>query len=90
MEALKPRGRLHMLGVVPKPLGISVVPMLFGQRSVGSSPVGSPANIRKMLEFSSRHGIDPVTEHFPMSKVNDAMENLRQGKAKYRLVIDSD
>ena len=90
LEALKPRGRLHMLGVVPEPLDLSVVPMLFGQRSVGSSPVGSPATIRKMLEFSSRHNINPVTEHFPMSKVNDAMEHLRQGKAKYRLVLDSE
>ena len=79
-----------MLGVVPEPLGISVVPMLFGQRSVGSSPVGSPATIRKMLEFSSRHNINPVTEHFSMSKVNDAMEHLRQGKAKYRIVLDSE
>ena len=77
-----------MLGVVSEPLDLSVVPMLFGQRSVGSSPVGSPANIRKMLEFSSRHNINPVTEHFPMSKVNDAMEHLRQGKAKYRIVLD--
>ena len=90
IEALKPRGRLHMLGVVPAPLGISVVPMLFGQRSVGSSPVGSPGTIRKMLEFSSRHAIDPVTEHFPMSRVNDAMEHLRQGKARYRIVLDKD
>lgn len=90
LEALKPRGRLHMLGVVPEPLDLSVVPMLFGQRSVGSSPVGSPATIRKMLEFSSRHNINPVTEHFPMDKVNDAMEHLRQGKAKYRIVLDNE
>ncbi|MBC8283324.1 MAG: NAD(P)-dependent alcohol dehydrogenase [Nitrospinae bacterium] len=90
MGALKPRGRLHLLGVVPEPLDLSVVPMLFGQRSVSASPVGSPATIRKMLEFSSRHNINPVTEHFSMSRVNDAMEHLRQGKAKYRLVLDND
>jgi uncharacterized zinc-type alcohol dehydrogenase-like protein len=87
LETLKPRGRLHMLGVVPEPLDLNVVPMLFGQYSVGASPVGSPVTIRKMLEFSARHNINPVTEQFPMSQVNEAMERLHQGKAKYRLVL---
>jgi len=64
--------------------------MLFGQRSVGASPVVSPATIRKTPGFSSRHDINPVTDHFPMSKVNDDMEHLRQGKARYRLVLDND
>jgi uncharacterized zinc-type alcohol dehydrogenase-like protein len=27
---------------------------------------------------------------FPMSKVNDALERLRSGKARYRLVLESD
>ena len=31
----------------------------------------------------------PVTEHFPMDKVNDAMEHLRAGKARYRIVLDN-
>jgi alcohol/geraniol dehydrogenase (NADP+) len=26
---------------------------------------------------------------FPMSKVNDAMEHLRAGKARYRLVLEN-
>ena len=79
-----------MLGVVTEPLDLNVVPMLFGQYSVTSSPVGSPATIRKMLEFSDRHSIMPVIESFPMSKVNDALERLKQGKAKYRLVLTNE
>ncbi len=85
---LKPRGRLHMLGAVTTPLGLNLIPMMFGQLSVSSSPVGSPATIRKMLEFATRHDVTPVTEHFPMDKVNDAMEHLRSGKARYRIVLD--
>ena len=42
-----------------------------------------------MLNFSARHGITPVTEHFPMAKVNDAMEHLHSGKARYRIVLDN-
>ncbi len=89
LNALKPKGRLHMLGVVTEPLDLNVVPMLFSQRSVSSSPVGSPATLVKMLDFSARHGIEPVTEHFPMANVNDAMEHLKAGKARYRIVLDA-
>lgn len=85
---LKPRGRLHMLGAITAPLELNLIPMMFGQLSVSSSPVGSPATIRKMLEFAARHNVTPVTEHFSMDKVNDAMERLRSGKARYRIVLD--
>jgi uncharacterized zinc-type alcohol dehydrogenase-like protein len=27
---------------------------------------------------------------FPMSKVNDAIEHLRAGKARYRIVLEND
>ena len=37
-----------------------------------------------------RHGVAPMIEVFPMSKVNDAMEHLRAGKARYRIVLQND
>ena len=43
-----------------------------------------------MLDFCARHGIEPVTEFFPMSKVNDAIEHLHSGKARYRVVLEND
>lgn len=89
LNTLKPRGRLHVLGAVLEPLDLQVFPMLMGQRSVSSSPVGDPATIAKMLDFADRHGIAPVTEHFPFEKVNDAMERLRAGKARYRIVLEN-
>ena len=42
-----------------------------------------------MLEFCARHGIEAVTEHFPMSEVNEAIEHLRSGNARYRSVLDN-
>jgi len=41
-----------------------------------------------MLRFAARHGIAPQTEHFPLARVNDAMEHLRAGKPRYRIVLD--
>jgi uncharacterized zinc-type alcohol dehydrogenase-like protein len=88
LATLKPRGRLHLLGVLVEPMELAHFPMLVGQLSVSSSPVGSPLTIRRMLDFAARHSIAPVTEHFPMHRVNDAMEHLRAGKARYRIVLD--
>jgi uncharacterized zinc-type alcohol dehydrogenase-like protein len=43
-----------------------------------------------MLEFCVRHGIAPIVEEFPMSKVNEAMAHLASGKARYRIVLKND
>jgi uncharacterized zinc-type alcohol dehydrogenase-like protein len=40
-----------------------------------------------MLEFSARHSIAPITETFPMSKVNEPLDHLRAGNARYRIVL---
>ena len=61
-----------------------------GQRSVSGSPTGSPAAIVAMLDFAARHGIAPQTEHFSMSRVNEAFARLESGKARYRIVLDAD
>jgi len=45
-------------------------------------------SIAEMLEFSKRHNILPQTEHFPLAKVNDAVQHLIDGKARYRIVLD--
>ena len=40
-----------------------------------------------MLEFAARHNIEPVVELFPLTQVNEAIEKLRHGKPRYRLVL---
>ncbi|GAB4275180.1 MAG: NAD(P)-dependent alcohol dehydrogenase [Candidatus Rifleibacteriota bacterium] len=84
---LKPRGRLHFVGATLAPLDISAFSLIAGQRSVSGSPVGSPESIRKMLDFAVRHKIKPVIEKFPMEKVNEALQHLKAGKARYRIVL---
>ena len=90
IETLAPRGRLHYVGAVLEPLNVGVFPLLVGQRSISASPLGSPATTAQMLEFCARHGIAPVVEEFPMSKVNDALAHVESGKARYRVVLKND
>lgn len=90
IDALGPRGRLHLVGAVLEPLPIAAFSLLGRQRSVSGSPLGSPARMAEMAAFCARHSISAVTEHFPMSRVNDALEHLRSGNARYRVVLTND
>ena len=90
INTLKPKGRLHYVGATLQPLDIGVFGLIGAQRSISGSPVGSPATIAKMLEFSARHSIKPVVEHFKMSQINEAIAKLRSGGAHYRIVLNKD
>ena len=90
IASLAPNGRLHVVGIVVEPIPLGVLSLIMGQRSVSGSPIGSPVGIATMLDFAARHGITPQTEHFPMSRINEAFERLDAGKARYRIVLDAD
>ncbi len=72
-----------------EPIPINAFDLIMAQRSVSGSPTGSPDQIATMLEFAARHQAIPQVEHFPMSKVNEAIKHLHDGKARYRIVLDA-
>ena len=90
IAALAPRGRIHFVGAVPVPVPVVAFSLIGGQKEVSGSPSGAPGVVDKMLEFCARHEIAPMVEEFPMSKINDALEHLKAGKARYRVVLKSD
>jgi uncharacterized zinc-type alcohol dehydrogenase-like protein len=90
LNALAPKGHLHIVGVVPKPIPIPAFPLIAAQRSIGGSPSGAPITVATMLDFCARHGVKPVTEEFPMSAANEALAHLQAGKARYRIVLKND
>ena len=90
IATLAPNGRLHVVGAVLEPIPVGVFSLMLQQRSVSSSPTGAPGAIATMLDFAARHHVAPQTEHFPMSRINDAFARLASGKARYRIVLDAD
>jgi uncharacterized zinc-type alcohol dehydrogenase-like protein len=90
LDILSSRGKLHFVGAALEPIPVPAFALIGAQKSVSGSPLGSPATVATMLDFCSRHDIAPITEHFPMSKVNDALEHLKAGKARYRIVLEND
>jgi alcohol/geraniol dehydrogenase (NADP+) len=90
LNSLAPRGRLHVVGAVLEPIPVSAFSLLVAQKGISGSPLGSPATTAKMLAFCARHAIAPTIERFPMSRVNEALDHLRAGKARYRIVLEND
>ncbi len=87
IEALGPMGCLHLVGVVPQPIAVPLFPLLAGQKSLSASPTGSPTAIATMLDFAARHQIEPTVENYRFSEINAALERLRHGQPRYRIVL---
>jgi uncharacterized zinc-type alcohol dehydrogenase-like protein len=90
INSLAPNGRMHVVGAVLEPIPVQAFPLIMRQASVGGSPTGSPTGLMEMLDFAARHRVSPQTEHFPMSRINEAFQHMASGKARYRVVLDAD
>lgn len=89
-EALAPGGKFHTVGAVMKPFEVPAMKLIGGDRSVSGSSTGNPSELRKLMKFAARAHVSPQTEAFPMSRVNDALQHVRDGKARYRVVLKAD
>ena len=87
MQALRPQGKLCVVGIPQKPIAVVSWNLIGGERSLVGGQPGSLDDTRKMLEFTARHGIKPMVELFPMSEANAALDHTRQGKARFRSVL---
>jgi len=49
--------------------------------------IGAPSQIQECLEFAAKHNVRTWVDTFPMEKINEAIEYVRQGKPRYRAVV---
>ncbi|KAE8350710.1 chaperonin 10-like protein [Aspergillus coremiiformis] len=54
---------------------------------VEGSSIGSPSEIREMLELAGEKGVKPWVEEVPMKDANKAIVDMHEGKARYRYVL---
>jgi uncharacterized zinc-type alcohol dehydrogenase-like protein len=46
--------------------------------------------VQEMLDFAAAKGIKPMVEVMPLSKINEAFDRVASGKARYRVVLETD
>lgn len=89
-EALAYGGRFHTVGAVMTPIPVPAFTLIGGDRSISGSATGNPSELRTLMKFAGRAKVAPTTELFPMSKINEALKHVRDGKARYRVVLKAD
>ena len=90
LNTLAPNGQLHTVGVPLEPMPIPAISLIGGAKAVTGSSTGSPAALRQLMKFAARKNIRPQIEVYPMSQINEAIERLHSGKARYRIVLKAD
>lgn len=80
------KGRLVLVGLPESDVRSLVVPLL-AEKSVSGGSSGSPADTGRMLAFAARNGVKSMNEHYPIKDVNQAVERVRSGKARFRVVL---
>jgi alcohol/geraniol dehydrogenase (NADP+) len=88
VAALRPQGRLVLVGIPDTQLKITPFPLLY-EKSVSGAQCGSPGDTTSMLDFAARNRVRPVVESFKMDEVNKALDHVRAGKARYRVVLEA-
>lgn len=87
LPALAPQGKAILLGSGRSPLNIMPGMLIGAERTVTGSFVSTPAQTERALRFSALFQTLPVTELMPFVQANEALDRLRQGLARYRIVL---
>ncbi len=88
LDILKRKGKI-ILVAFPE-VNFSPVDLVVHELSIVGSFVGTPTEMREMLAFAAANQIKPMVELMPMSQINQAIEKVRQNKARYRIVLVND
>jgi D-arabinose 1-dehydrogenase-like Zn-dependent alcohol dehydrogenase len=84
---LAPNGRLIIVGVPEKPIEVSTLPLIMGNREVRGWASGTGMDSEDTLNFSALTGVKPKIEQFPLDKAPEAFDRMMSGKALFRVVI---
>lgn len=91
MRLLRPMGAIVIVGIVPNPLVIESRPLIWSGAAVAGSPIGSPGEIKELLELAAEKKVRPWIQKYNMDDINQAILDMKAGKARYRFVlVDTD
>jgi D-arabinose 1-dehydrogenase-like Zn-dependent alcohol dehydrogenase len=87
VDGLGVNGNLLIPAAPLEPLSIGVLPLIMGRRSVSGWYSGTARDSQDTLEFSAFHGVHPMIEKYPLSRVSEAYEQMHSGKVRFRVVL---
>jgi len=90
LDLLKPQGTMACVSLPDKHEKSQVFLQAFvpTEKVLVGSYLGPRADYEEMLQFAVDHGVKPAVEIMPVRDINAAVERVRSGQARYRVVLD--
>ncbi len=88
LEILRKRGRLILVGF-PQ-IKLKPIDLVAHELSITGSFLGNQETMREMLSFTAEKKITPQIELMKLSQVNEALQRVKENKARYRVVLEND
>jgi alcohol dehydrogenase len=86
IQALRPDGRVVLMGVDAKPLSVPTSIMWVRGRIIGSSQ-NDPAHLYEALQLVASGKVKVVTETYRLDEIGRAYDRVAEGKVRYRAVV---
>jgi len=86
LNALHAAGKLLVLAPVG-PVEVNTATMIGKGLSVHGWPSGHALDSEEAIDFARNQGVKCMVEKFPLSKVQDAVDHMLSGKARFRAVL---
>ena len=80
-------GKLMVLGVPNTPIEVSAFTAIMTRGAVRGWYSGSSIDSQDTLRFSALTGVRPMTQVFPLEKVNEAYDIMMNGTVRFRSVL---
>lgn len=92
LQCMAPRGQFIQVGLpeIGEYLKIDPMILVVKELSIHGRNVGTHKDTQEMLEFSAKHKIKVLCEHFKYEDFPKALDKLENGKPHFRCVVDFD
>lgn len=88
LNLLRTNGALVQLGIPEEPIGsFSAFSLVMRRIKIEGSNIGSPDEIREMLDFVAKKHIKFWADPRPLHEANAAIQDMTANKARYRYVL---
>ena len=80
-------GKLMVLGVPNDPIQVNPITAVFSRAGLRGWYSGRSIDSQDTLRFSALSGVRPMTQVFPLDKVNEAYDVMMNGTVRFRAVL---
>ncbi len=87
VDGLSVNGKLLIVAAPGEPMQVNPVALIMGRRGIQGWPSGVAPDSEDTMRFSSRTGVRPMIERYPLEKAAEGYQQMISGKVRFRVVL---